>query len=89
VLDAVLWPIDVFMRLSFWVACHYWLPPSPATSADSHIQSSASSQGGGAYNAVLSNPDYAQRRQSWDDMKAPGGFGGIFGNLMGRSAEKK
>ncbi|ETN43709.1 uncharacterized protein HMPREF1541_02868 [Cyphellophora europaea CBS 101466] len=70
------------------------------SSASSQSSSTASSGGGGRrYSDLLSNPDHAQRRQVWEDMKpagAGGGFGGfggnngLFGGLWNRgSGEKK
>jgi len=33
--------------------------------------------------------EHNDRRQSWEDMKSPGGVGGIFSGILGKPAEKK
>ncbi|KIW54662.1 hypothetical protein PV05_07009 [Exophiala xenobiotica] len=54
-------------------------------------RSSASNQG--VFSGLMSNrsskENYDQRRQSWEDMKSPGGFGGLFSGLVNKPAEKK
>ncbi|KIW18859.1 hypothetical protein PV08_03148 [Exophiala spinifera] len=53
----------------------------------------SSASNGGAFSGLMghrnSKDDYDQRRQGWEDMKAPGGFGGLFGGFVNKSGDKK
>jgi hypothetical protein len=55
------------------------------------MQSSASNHG--VFSGLMSNrsskEDYDTRRQSWEDMKSPGGFGGLFSGWVNKPADKK
>ncbi|KAL2414709.1 hypothetical protein ABEF95_004801 [Exophiala dermatitidis] len=77
-------------------------PPKSSTSSSGGIaaaiagrrRSSASSQGagGGMFSGLLSNRSsdtHAERRQSWEEMKSPGGLGGFLSGLVNKPEEKK
>ncbi|KAL6252702.1 hypothetical protein RBB50_000421 [Rhinocladiella similis] len=53
----------------------------------------SSASNGGVFSGLMghrnSKEDYDQRRQGWEDMKAPGGLGGLFGGLANKSGDKK
>ncbi|KEF60200.1 uncharacterized protein A1O9_05050 [Exophiala aquamarina CBS 119918] len=54
-------------------------------------RSSASSQGGmfSGLMARRGSDEHNDRRQSWEDMKSPGGVGGLFSGLLNKPSEKK
>jgi hypothetical protein len=39
--------------------------------------------------ANRSGDEHSQRRQSWDEMKRPEGFGGFFSGFLNKTTEKK
>ncbi|KAJ9502485.1 hypothetical protein H2202_001606 [Exophiala xenobiotica] len=70
-------------------------PASPGAGIAAAIagrrRSSASNHG--VFSGLMSNrsskEDYDTRRQSWEDMKSPGGFGGLFSGLVNKPVDKK
>ncbi|KAJ9632915.1 hypothetical protein H2204_007483 [Knufia peltigerae] len=53
----------------------------------------SSASNGGVFSGLMATrsgkDDYDQRRQGWEDMKAPGGLGGLFGGFVNKSGDKK
>jgi len=63
-----------------------------ATAIAGRRRSSASSQGGGMFSGLMArrgSDEHNDRRQNWEDMKSPGGVGGLFSGLLNKPSEKK